>query len=234
MEHGIHDLSAGYALDALDADERTAFEAHLAGCERCRRDVDSFLEVGAALAVGAAGPAPPPELRERIVAGVRAERQNVVPLAARRSRVAPAFGAIAAVAAVVALGVGLYAVSLSGDLDDTRSALERERAIAAVLADPAATRELDGASGRLVVGDDSRAVLVVDGLPPAPEGKTYQVWVVQGGAPVSGGLFASEGGAVTVAVSEPVAAGAVVAVTVEDAAGAEAPTSDPVVASQPV
>jgi len=36
MEAGIHELTAGYALDALDPDERRAYEAHLAGCERCR------------------------------------------------------------------------------------------------------------------------------------------------------------------------------------------------------
>ena len=39
----IHDLSAAYALDALDDDERRAFEEHLAGCERCREEVAALL-----------------------------------------------------------------------------------------------------------------------------------------------------------------------------------------------
>ena len=32
----IHDLSAAYALDALDGDELEAFEEHLARCAECR------------------------------------------------------------------------------------------------------------------------------------------------------------------------------------------------------
>ena len=52
----IHDLSAAYALDALDDDERRAYEDHLAGCERCREEVASFSSTAGALAY-AAGPA---------------------------------------------------------------------------------------------------------------------------------------------------------------------------------
>ena len=36
----LHDLAAAYALDALDATERTTFEEHLTGCAPCRRQVD--------------------------------------------------------------------------------------------------------------------------------------------------------------------------------------------------
>ena len=42
METGIHELTAGYALDALDADERWAYETHLAECKRCREELTSF------------------------------------------------------------------------------------------------------------------------------------------------------------------------------------------------
>ena len=31
----LHELSAAYALDALEPDEREVFEEHLAGCESC-------------------------------------------------------------------------------------------------------------------------------------------------------------------------------------------------------
>ena len=43
MEAGIHELTAGYALDALDPDERSAYEAHLAGCEQCRHELGVVL-----------------------------------------------------------------------------------------------------------------------------------------------------------------------------------------------
>ena len=169
METGIHELTAGYALDALDADERAAYEAHLPACETCQQELGSFWETTEVLAVAASGPAPSPALRERILADVRAEpAQNVVPLEPRRRRLAPVLGAVAATAAVAALAIGLWGASVSNKLDDTRSALERSEAAAAVLADPdAQSVGFQAGEGRLVVGSDGQAVLVVDGLDPA-------------------------------------------------------------------
>ncbi len=235
MEPGIHELTAGYALDALDADERAAFEAHLPGCERCQQELESFWETAEALAVATAGPAPPPALRERILEAARAERQTVVPLESRRSRWTPVLGVAAAVAATVAIGVGLYAVSLSNDLDAARTALADTEQAQAVLADPASqTVALQAGEGQLVVGSDGDAVLVLDMVDPAPPGKTYQVWIVEGDAPKPAGLFPGEDGQDVVLVSGTVKPGAVVAVTVEDAGGVGAPTTTPVAASRPV
>ena len=122
MEAGIHELTAGYALDALDPDERSAYEAHLTHCEQCQQELASFWTTTEALAVAASGPEPSPALRERILADIRAEPlQNVVPFEPRRRRVAPVLGAVAAVAAVVALGIGLWASNLSSELDDARA-----------------------------------------------------------------------------------------------------------------
>jgi anti-sigma factor RsiW len=47
MEADLHDLTAAYALDALDPDEAREYEAHLARCERCRaeRALDHCLDV---------------------------------------------------------------------------------------------------------------------------------------------------------------------------------------------
>ena len=115
MDDTIHELTAGYALDALDAEERAAFEAHLGGCARCQEELASFWEATGALAYAAAGPAPRPELRERLLASARAERPNVVPLRPRRWAL-PAAVSVAAVAAVAALALGLWATSLSDDL----------------------------------------------------------------------------------------------------------------------
>ena len=46
----IHDLTAAYALDALDEHEAREFEAHLAQCERCRDELARLSESAAALA----------------------------------------------------------------------------------------------------------------------------------------------------------------------------------------
>lgn len=240
METGIHELTAGYALDALDAEERSAYEAHLAGCEQCRQELSSFWETTEAMAVAASGPAPSPALRERILAEVRAEApQNVVPFEPRsRRRAVPVLAAAAAIAAVVALALGLRAADLSGQLDDTQAALRRAQASAAVLADPGAQSvDLQAGDGRLVVDADGRAVLVLDGLDPAPAGKTYEMWVVPGGdieQASSAGLFQGSGEREILPVEGTVQSGDVVAVTVEPAGGVEAPTTQPVVASDSV
>jgi anti-sigma-K factor RskA len=234
MDAELHELSAGYALDALEPEERAAFERHLEHCSACQEDVASFWEVSGALAVAADSRTPSAALRERILAEARAERPTVVALDSRR-RTPRVFAAVAAVAAVVALGLGIYAVSLSSDLDSTRSALTAQEHAAAVLADPTATTiGLQSGSGRLVVGADGDAVLVLDDLPDAPEGKTYQAWVVTGRTPVSAGTFDAGDGRAIVSIPQPVPDGAVVAVTVEAAGGASSPTLPPLAASDPV
>jgi anti-sigma-K factor RskA len=237
MEAGIHELTPGYALDALDPDERTAYETHLAGCEQCRRELASFWETTEALAIAASGPAPSPGLRDRILADVRAEPpQNVVPFERRRRRrVAPVLGAVAAVAAVVALGLGLWGSGLSSELDETRAALARQRAAAALVADPGSrTVDLASGAGRLVVGQDGQAALVLTDLGEAPAGKTYQAWIIEDDNPISAGTFPGESGLDVVLLDGDVADGEVVAVTVEATGGVDAPTTQPVVASDPV
>ncbi len=235
MEAGIHELTAGYALDALDPEERTAFEAHLAGCARCREELASFWDVTSALAVATTGHDPRPELRERILAGARAEPQTVVPLRRASPWLGAALAAATALAAAVAIGLGIYAVVLDGRLDDTRAALAEQRSVASVLTDPAATTvALASGRGRVVVSSGS-AVLVWNGVAPTPAGKTYQAWVIgQDGKPLPAGTFQPAGGRAVVKVGAAVPPQSVVAVTVEDAGGATTPTLPIVAASRPV
>jgi len=235
MENGIHELTAGYALDALAPAERRAFEEHLEGCERCQEELGAFWQTTEALAVAASGPAPSDALRGRILAAARAEPQTVVPLEARRSRLVPALGAAAAFAAVVALAVGLWATQLSGDLDEARLALEQQRRAAAVLADPDARMvALEAGQGRLVVSPEGDAVLVLDDLDPAPEGMTYEAWIIRDGDAAPAGLFPGGDGRDVLGLDGTVEPGDVVALTVEQAGGVEVSENDPIVASTPL
>src|SRR4051794_12328842 len=121
MPDELHSLVAPYALDALDDDEERSFEEHLALCERCREELAGLREGAAALAYGAAGPAPSRELKDRILARARAERPNVVPIARPRRNWTAPLAAAAAVAACAALGLGIWAATLKSDLDAARS-----------------------------------------------------------------------------------------------------------------
>lgn len=219
----LHDLTPGYALDALDESERAEYEAHLATCEQCRDELARMQDTVGALAYAVHSPAPPAELRDRIVGQARAERGNVVPLRPRR-RLTYALGAVAAAAAVVALAVGLWASSLSNDLDEQRS-------VVSILADPQARQvPMQGGEGRIVVTDSGDAALVT-AVPGAPTGKTYEVWVFEGDTPKPAGTFAGDKAHDVVRLTRPVPPGAKVAVTVEAAGGVDAPTSPPVMSA---
>ena len=215
----VHELTAGYALDALDPAERATFEEHLSSCERCREELQGFWQVSGALAQAAGGPTPPASLRTRILEQARSERANVVPLRRRRF-VVPALSSVAAVAAVAAIGLGLWATSLSSDLDGAKSEL-------AVLEDPnARTFRSESGKADLVVTPSGDAALVVRTLAPAPEGKDYEIWVFENGVPRRAGLFEQPGVALLTRRVEP---GQMVAVTLEDDGGVDAPTGAPLV-----
>jgi len=230
-----HELIAGYALDALDPDDEARVRELLATSEEAREELRALSEVGAAMATATSGPAPRPELRGRILEAARAEPPTVVSLEGyRRSRAVTALSATAALAAVAALALGIWGAGASRDLDDARTALVRQQAATTVLSDPDARAvDLETGDGRLVVGEDGSAVLVLSSMGPAPDGKTYEVWVANDGVPVRAGLFDGAGERDVVPVEQTVGDGSVVMVTVENDGGVDAPTSDPIVVSQP-
>jgi anti-sigma factor RsiW len=223
----IHELTPAYALDALDEQDEREYEAHLARCPRSREELASFTETATSLAYGVESPAPPPDLRDRILVRARAERPNVVPLRpAWRSWTAVA----AAVAACAMIGLGIWAVTLSHSLDRTRSARDQQAHVLAIVADPAARRvALSGAHGTLVVSHTGAAALLVSNLGPAPRGKTYEAWVIRNRTPQRAGTF---GKATSFRLTRPVPQGAVVAVTLERHGGVDAPTGKPITAAQ--
>ena len=195
----VHDLTAAYALDALDPAETEAYEEHLGQCEECRAQLAELNEAATALAFGAVAPAPPERLRESILAAAAAERSNVVPFP--RRRYAPRVLAVAAaVAACIAVGFTVSALQSSG------------------------TRVVT-----VVVAADRTATLRVNGLARAPQGKTYEAWIIPAGsAPRPAGLFTSGG----LALRGKVPAHAVVAVTLEPSGGVSAPTTTPLVSAR--
>jgi anti-sigma-K factor RskA len=230
MEHDAYnELTAAYALDALDDDETQAYEEHLAGCAICQDNLAAMSGTMVQLAFAAPPVDPRPELRERILEAARAERQspapaereNVVSLRPRRWRPSTrtAVAAAVAVAACLVIGLGVWNVSLSRQLDDARSAL--------------VTVPIEGAQGSVVVGAGNEAVLVVSSLDEAPAGKTYEAWVIDDGTARPAGTFGG-GGTVAVNLQHPVRDGSVVAVTVEREGGTDQPTSTPIITSRPV
>ena len=220
----LHDLTAAYALDALDPQERREYEAHLARCERCRDELASLSDTATSLAYAVDPASPAPALRERILSSARAERPNVVPLRPRWA-VPAAVTAVVAVAAAIALAV--WATSLSDKLDRERSHASAQERIAAVLSAPGAHPYGVPNGGVLTVTPNGEAALVLRRLPAARKGMTYEAWVAESGTPRPAGTFEAAGDVTAVALAVPVPHGATVLVTQEKDGGTKVPEHMP-------
>jgi anti-sigma-K factor RskA len=129
--------------------------------------------------------------------------------------------AAAALAAAVALGFGIWSV--------TRP--ETSDAFASVLAQPGSKVVPMGARGAVAVAPDGSAALAL-ALPPAPAGKAYEAWVIEGGTPKRAGLFAGSEGTSVLDLDRHVRPGAVVAVTLERAGGVDRPSQKPLASGE--
>jgi anti-sigma-K factor RskA len=87
--------------------------------------------------------------------------------------------------------------------------------------------------GKVFLNPARGVLLLASNLPPAPEGKIYEMWVIPAaGNPVPAGLFQTDPNGTAVHLQEgPVdlAATGAVAVTLEAAGGAPQPTSQPLI-----
>ena len=249
------ELLGAYALDAVAEEEAALVAAHVAECPRCTAELAEHREVAGML--GNMGGDAPRELWERIAS--QATRPATAPVTtpplapaslggtSRRhrrqgARRAPwlAVGALAAAAAVT---IALMAVQIS----DLNTKVGRLAAIAeqqgvskaeqAALLDPSTKRVvLRGPIGTPI--SQAEVVLVRSGLSyfvnkqltGLPASRTYQLWAVAGGRAVSLGLL-GRGPVVIPFVVNLQGRPLQFAVTVERAAGAVAPTSNPVAIS---
>ncbi|MGH9113511.1 MAG: anti-sigma factor domain-containing protein, partial [Acidimicrobiales bacterium] len=146
----------------------------------------------------------------------------------RRRRWVRAAGVAAAAAVIVAV-VGVALSSLGDEGTDTVSdladeALDQADAEVATLATP------EGAPvARVVVTDEGTGYLFADDLPRLSEGETYQLWALDGPAPVSLGLV-GDGATPVTAVAVPPGT-TTMAISAEVAGGVVSPTADQIVAS---
>ena len=231
MSVDLHHLIAPYALNSLEGDDRSRFEAHLAGCEQCRTELRGFQSTTAILGEAMSVP-PPPELRKRVLAMASSTIQEhpVVTALSQRSRVRrvlPRIG-LAAAAAVAIVGIGGYVAE-----HERADELSAERSnLTAVMSDENATFSQSAAAaggGQVNVIASSAhdaAVVVGASLTSLRSDQTYQVWRMHDGKPTSVGLLGHGSGMLYVDGIEGADA---FAVSVEPAGGSAQPTSDPIV-----
>jgi hypothetical protein len=158
-------------------------------------------------------------------------------LAPERWLSGPTLLGVAAIAGLLAIGLGTWAFvardSGTKTVTVTKSVTQSppgvERAISLLVSQRTQRIPLAHSVGRivLIVGARGQALLVVDGLAHAPVGKSYQAWVIPPGknVPISAAVFT--GADLVVPLKPVVAPGAIVAVTLERAGGARGPSHAP-------
>lgn len=221
----LHDLVAPYALDALPPEERDQFEAHLATCELCQAELADLGESAANIA-DAVAVAPPPQVKEAVMAAIAEEDApvaEVIDIDRRRTRLA---WTIATAAAVVALVfVGMWSIT-SGQLT------EANRIAAIHEAPDSVVVELETSNGpaRFVYSETlGQGVFNGTRLSEVDEGHLYELWLIGADAvEPAGTLDPGESGVLVNGVE----AGLTLAMTVEEAPGADAPTTEPLFAAE--
>ena len=218
-EDELHDLAPLYVVDALDADEVVTFEDHLRGCTSCADTVAELSEALVPLSEGLEV-APPPQLRQRVLA--EAATSAAVTPTHRTRRRAPVWLAAAA-AAVVAAG-GAWVAEQWLDESPTEQVVQAEDA-------QRHSAPTDG--GQLVVVTSAardRAVITLPDDVESPEREqVYQAWFIgEDGSARSAGVLSQDAleGREALLTGSPRGAKAV-ALTVEPAGGSTQPTQDP-------
>lgn len=254
-EQEFAELSAGYALNALSAEDRRAFDATLAKHPEWSVHLESDLETVAFLAETTAPEVAPPALRDAILARVMDTPQDGHPdtasftmdedfaAAGPAPAAAPAsspkrnrarrgwFGLAASVALLVAIGLGTVVVAQQLNPPATVVALDRIES-----ADDARSASVtldDGGSATLHWSESvGEVVLVADGLPALPADRTFEAWFVRGDTPISAGTFDADRGETAAILRGEMREGDVIALTVEPDGGSPTgqPTTDPILA----
>lgn len=246
-------LAEGYVLGTLPESDARRFEAHAAACEVCAQSVRELAAVAEAMARSLPQQAPPPRLRDRVLAAAIAQpqeqRHTDVIVTVRRT--VPAWFAAAAV--LVAVVASALAWQFRSESTALRSALSSgEQRVARLeeqvrlLRTEASTAEQTGAvltaadlrrielagqapapnaAGRVFWSPTHGLVFAATNLPPLPPGRVYQLWIVAD-APISAGIARQLGSGfnVTTPTSTPAPTPKAFAVTIEPEGGRPAPT----------
>lgn len=256
-DDSLRDHAAAHALGALSAAEAAEVERELERQPELAGEVTAYREVAAQLAHSLPPLAPPAELRDRLLQRVRSDSApsadiEALPAVPRSSRSIPLVWALPLAASVaVAVGAGWMAISAKRTLQDAEARLSSIRFTADSLAERLQYREatldailLPGTTLHEVgttpdpgpvlqifwVKERQQWLVHATRLPPAPSGKSYQLWYVVNNQAISANVFNTDpDGHAFFELELPLEAqgGAVAAITVEPVGGSPQPTTTP-------
>lgn len=182
----------------------------------------------------AAPPIPEKAAPEEAALRAAAPPTEIVQAIQRRTWTRGMFALVASIALLVGIGWGVGAVT---DALRTPPAVATLAQIEAAPDAQEATSELSGGGEATLHWSPSlgEAVIVASGLPEIEADRTFEMWFLRDGTPVSAGTFDSADGEATALLAGAIQTGDGVAVTVEQEGGSPdgAPTTDPIVAIVP-
>ncbi len=238
-----------YALGEMTGSDRQEMEEHLHTCAACRRELQSLRGDLGLLALSSSGPQPPARSKERLMQAIAAEPPRTTAAAPvelpRRSlwwAWVPAFLTIA----LFFIAIGMWrsnqhlndiVAELTNRNEEEGVQLDRLTQEMQLLRSPDAVhvslnpmkapRQPTGTA--IFSPSQKRMIFMASNLPPVPQGKAYELWIIPAsGAPLPAGVFKPDEHGNATMMDHEMPSGVVAkafAITVEDEAGSEKPTS---------
>jgi anti-sigma-K factor RskA len=264
MDPRIEELLPFYVLDALTDEERELVESYLAEHPEARDQMNDLHSAASTLPYGISPVEPPRHVKDALMARVTADAEARVRPSAHVSRqpsrsprpvmrgenILRTFTlGIATLAIVWVIILNTKIAQLQNEIATLNNTLAAqsdslEQIIANLPKAPPSnvitvslkgTDIQPGAHGQLIADpNEQSAVLVISGLPKLAANRTYQVWLISGGGPVSAGLLSIDEngqGVVIVSSNESIGSFNSLAISIEPEGGSPQPTGDIVASS---
>ena len=208
-----------YVLSALDGDELAAFEASIASDKDSTRKIAEARGRLALLALAAPRVEPSPGVKEGLMRQLASSAKGrAYPRVARETDSTERFTArwwsvvwapVAAGLALATIFLWLANTRLNHEIEQQNAQIQklnedanRSALFADLVSAPdtiavplVASREVQGARGRVLYNLRLGKMIYTDSLSPAPDGKSYQLWLVPtSGTPISAGVLSPEAG----------------------------------------
>lgn len=242
----LQELLPAYSLGVTDPEETRLVESLLESCPEVAADLDDYQSLVGAMLYAAPPQQPSAQLHDRLIAaatGKPAPQMSVAPAPKRTlsfSRALAGFG-LAAVALLVITNV-FWLVRFNQLDTERQQMLDLVRGQGAVLAAVSS-----GSSHRVELASTANssvglatilwspqsdvALLYSQNLPPLQPGRTYQLWLIKGQTPISGGLFQldTQGEATYLfRPTQPIDQVDALGISDEPAAGSQTPSTTPI------
>ncbi len=223
----VLDLLPAYVVDALTDEETGQVAEHLAGCQTCQEELARLQQVADDLPLALAQTTPPPRVKEVLMSAIHSRRLEAAPakqptawqkLAGFLRMPLPALG----LTFIVLLAIGN--IFLLRQLNLANNQATTPMKVIAL----ANTQNAPGANGTLIINQPGDyGTLVVDKLATLDSSQQYQVWLLNNGERISGGVFSvnPDGYAsLEIMAPKPLAQFDSVGITIEPFGGSPGPT----------